>query len=223
MRHTRVISVIIAFICAICSILMICIIAFDSKAMIVNLDREDEWIPPTNKVVGCVKKAEPEKEVKTKAVENKQDCGRIDIGCGDKTIERVNEMSKSYCLTDDEYDLICKVVDLEAGGEGEDLQRTVTECILNRILCGHWGKTVNDVIWAVDDKGIYQFEVCYWLWKADPSELTKRIVKDVFENGSSIPARVMFFRKDYYHSNIWANDEFRIGCVCFSSSKWIKV
>lgn len=126
-------------------------------------------------------------------------------------------------LTDEEYALICNVIDLEAGGESEQLQRAVCECILNRITCGHWGSTVSDVVWATDDRGIYQFEVMYWIERAQPSELTKRVVREVFRDGPTIPARVMFFRKDYYHSTSWARAEFSIGVVYFSSSKWLEV
>ena len=129
------------------------------------------------------------------------------------------QKKEPYCkLTDEEYELVCAVVDLEAGGEGEELQRAVTECILNRLDSGIWGETISEVIYAKN-----QFSVVPYLHKANPSELTKSVVKDVFENGVSIPKRVMFFRTNYYHSNTWARDEFQIDNVYFSSSKWIEV
>ena len=135
--------------------------------------------------------------------------------------EKIIKLQKKepYCnLTDEEYELVCAVVDLEAGGEGEELQRAVTECILNRLDSGIWGKTISEVIYAKN-----QFSVVPYLHKANPSELTKSVVKDVFENGVSIPKRVMFFRTNHYHSNTWAIDEMQIGNVYFSSSKWIEV
>lgn len=146
-------------------------------------------------------------------------------GENDKLIvAQVAERKEPYMpLTDEEYNLICRVICLEAGGESEQLQRAVAECILNRITCGHWGSTVSDVVWATDDKGIYQFEVMYWIERACPSELTKRVVREVFRDGPTIPPRVMFFRKDYYHSTSWARAEFSIGVVYFSSSKWLEV
>ena len=129
------------------------------------------------------------------------------------------QKKEPYCkLTDEEYELVCAVVDLEAGGEGEELQRAVTECILNRLDSGIWGETISEVIYAKN-----QFSVVPYLHKANPSELTKSVVKDVFENGVSIPKRVMFFRTNHYHSNTWARDEMQIGNVFFSSSKWIEV
>ena len=131
----------------------------------------------------------------------------------------IPQKKEPYCkLTDEEYELVCAVVDLEAGGEGEELQRAVTECILNRLDSGIWGKTISEVIYAKN-----QFSVVPYLHKANPSELTKSVVKDVFENGVSIPKRVMFFRTNHYHSNTWARDEMQIGNVFFSSSKWIEV
>lgn len=131
----------------------------------------------------------------------------------------IPQKKEPYCkLTDEEYELVCAVVDLEAGGEGEELQRAVTECILNRLDSGIWGETISEVIYAKN-----QFSVVPYLHKANPSELTKSVVKDVFENGVSIPKRVMFFRTNHYHSNTWARDEMQIGNVFFSSSKWIEV
>lgn len=129
------------------------------------------------------------------------------------------QKKEPYCkLTDEEYELVCAVVDLEAGGESEELQRAVTECILNRLDSGIWGKTISEVIYAKN-----QFSVVPYLHKANPSELTKRVVKEVFEDGSTLPKRVMFFRTNFYHSNTWARDEMQIGNVFFSSSKWIEV
>ena len=46
---------------------------------------------------------------------------------------------------------------------------------------------------------------------------------DVVEvvHGVSIPSNVMFFRTDYYHAWAGAVDEFAIGNVYFSSSRWV--
>lgn len=118
-------------------------------------------------------------------------------------------------LTEEEYKLLCDVVCLEAGGEGEDLQRAVTEVIYNRLKSGFWGESITDVLWAPNE-----FEVMGWLWKADPSDLTKRIVSDVFSGNLSIPSRILYFRTDHYHRWYGAVDEFNIGNVYFSSSIW---
>lgn len=133
-------------------------------------------------------------------------------------LERIPEPADpAYPLTDVEFDLVCRLICLEAGGEDEDVQRAVTGCVFNRCVSGLWGD-VSEVVYAAD-----QFEVVPELTNAEPSELTREVVRDVFDNGTDIPARVMFFRKDYYHSSAWAVEEFAIGCVCFSSSKWLEV
>lgn len=133
-------------------------------------------------------------------------------------LERIAEpVEPVYPLTDDDFDLVCRLVDREVGGESEEVQRGVTGCVLNRCVSGLWGD-VKGVVYADG-----QFEVVPDLPNAEPSELTREIVCDVFANGTDIPARVMFFRKDFYHSSAWAVDEFAIGCVYFSSSKWLEV
>ncbi len=147
----------------------------------------------------------------------------VDIGNGVSRIDVHNYRQKTaaYELTAEEYDLVCRVVWLEAGGEGEELQKAITEVILNRVKCGHWGDKIADTIYAWS-AGYWEFSVVPDIPNATPSETTKRIVADVFQNGVTIPERVVAFRKDHYHDWQGAVDEFAIGNVYFSSSSWLE-
>lgn len=117
-------------------------------------------------------------------------------------------------LSDDEYDLLCRVLCLEDGGESEWSQRCVAGVIYNRLASGLWGSTISEVLYAEN-----QFEVMPYVWQAEPSELTKSVITDVFINGNNqVPQRVMYFRTGYYFA--WARAEFNCGNVYFSSSWW---
>lgn len=122
-------------------------------------------------------------------------------------------------VSNDDIDLVAKIVYLEAGGEGADLQRAVTEVIYNRVLSGIWGDSVSEVIYATNDYG-WEFSTVPDLYKAEPTDTTYEIVRDVFQKGSTIPLRIMYFRLNHYHQ--WAVDEFQIDNVYFSSSPWFQ-
>lgn len=117
-------------------------------------------------------------------------------------------------LTDDEFDLLCRVLCLEDGGESEYSQKCVASAIYNRLISGLWGSSISDVLYAAN-----QFEVMPYVATANPSELTISVVREVFLDGRSVlPARVMYFRTDYYFG--WARPELTVGNVYFSSSWW---
>lgn len=124
-----------------------------------------------------------------------------------------------------ELELVADIVWLECRGESAECQRAITEVIFNRVRSGIWGKTITDVIYAVDSWcDYYEFSTVPLLGTVahdDTYWAIIDIVLDVFVNGVTIPARVMWFRADYYHG--WAIDEFAIGRAYFSSSPWASV
>lgn len=134
----------------------------------------------------------------------------------DGTITIVPYTKTGNDITDDEYNLLCRVLCLEDGGECEYSQRCVASAIYNRWKSGRWGTAITDVIYAEG-----QFEVVPHIWDYGvcPSETTKAVITDVFINGNScLEPRVMYFRTGYFFS--WARAEFNVGNVYFSSSWW---
>jgi hypothetical protein len=128
-------------------------------------------------------------------------------------------------VTDDELEMLVILCYLEAGGESDACVRAVAEVIFNRVDNGAWGDTVYDVIHAPGE-----FEPAGSLWEfhsegnafvEERLDEIRHIVRGVWMYGVSIPSNVMFFRTDYYHAWAGAVDEFAIGNVYFSSSRWV--
>lgn len=116
-----------------------------------------------------------------------------------------------------EYDMLCRIVELEAGGESEECRASVAAVILNRMQSGIWGKSLSDVLTAD------QFDTVPFADAADVQKSTADVVADVWENGCAVPADVLFFRDTYYHTFYGAVDEFYVGAMYFSSSVWCEV
>lgn len=116
-----------------------------------------------------------------------------------------------------EYDMLCRIVELEAGGESEECRAAVTAVILNRMQSGIWGGTLSDVLTAD------QFDTVPFADTADVQKSTADVVADVWANGCAVPADVLFFRDTYYHTFCGAVDEFAVGAMYFSSSVWCEV
>jgi hypothetical protein len=116
-----------------------------------------------------------------------------------------------------EYDMLCRIVELEAGGESEECRAAVTAVILNRLASGIWGNSLADVLTAD------QFDTVPFADAADVQQSTAEVVADVWENGCAVPADVLFFRDTFYHTFYGAVDEFAVGAMYFSSSVWCEV
>lgn len=116
-----------------------------------------------------------------------------------------------------EYDMLCRIVELEAGGESVECRAAVTAVILNRLASGIWGNTITDVLTAD------QFDTVPFADTADVQKSTADVVADVWTNGCAVPSDVLFFRDTYYHTFYGAVDEFAVGAMYFSSSIWCEV
>ena len=128
-------------------------------------------------------------------------------------------------VTDDELEMLVILCYLEAGGESDACVKAIAEVVFNRLDNGTWGDTIYDVIHA---PGEFEPAVNVWEFHSEGNAVVeerldeiRQIVRGVWQNGVSIPADVMFFRTDYYHTWEGAVDEFAIGNVYFSSSRWV--
>lgn len=98
-----------------------------------------------------------------------------------------------YTISDEEFELLCKCVEAEAGDQGYLGKVYVTDCILNR--CDAWDKTITEIIYQK-----HQFEVASnnRINKVEVTEETKKAVSD--ELRSRTRYDILHFRMDYYHS-----------------------
>lgn len=129
-----------------------------------------------------------------------------------------------YNATENELETLVTLAYLEAGGESDSVIRCIVEVVFNRLASGIWGETLTDVIYATGEFDpapyISDFETGGNLIIEDKLDEIRDIVWDVYYSGVSIPERVMFFRTDHYHGWEGAVDEFAVGNVYFSSSRW---
>lgn len=123
----------------------------------------------------------------------------------------------SVACSDDELEELAILAYLEAGAQSEQCIRYVVEVVFNQLEYGAWGSTLHDVIWSAGN-----FEPAYMIPYAETTDAIRAIVRDVYENGISIPSRIMFFRANHYHEWNGAIPEFAIENVFFSSSIWCK-
>ena len=138
-------------------------------------------------------------------------------------VGRITPVPK-YSATEDELEQLVTLCYLEAGGENDAVIRCTAEVVFNRLASGIWGETLTEVIYAAGEFDpapyIADFETGGNLIIEDKLDVIRDIVWDVYYNGVSIPERVKFFRTDYYHAWEGAVDEFAVGNVYFSSSRW---
>ncbi len=119
--------------------------------------------------------------------------------------------------TEDELEELARLAFLEAGSDwiSDDCIRAVVEVVFNQLNYGQWGRTLHEVIYSPGN-----YEPAYAIPYTESTERCRAIVKDVYENGISLPSRVMFFRAWHYHQWVGAVPEFEIDGVFFSSSYW---
>lgn len=107
--------------------------------------------------------------------------------CTESEPEPYMEMGES-----DVYEL-ATLVYLESGTESFECQKAIASVVIYRMQ--NDDLTLQEVIYAKN-----QFSPAYLIAQSEPSESTLQAVREVLQNGPSIPNYVTFFRADYYHN-----------------------
>lgn len=107
--------------------------------------------------------------------------------CTESEPEPYMEMGES-----DVYEL-ATLVYLESGTESFECQKAIASVVIHRMQ--NDDLTLQEVIYAKN-----QFSPAYLIAQSEPSESTLQAVREVLQNGPSIPNYVTFFRADYYHN-----------------------
>jgi len=101
----------------------------------------------------------------------------------------VNYHGERFAITDDDYQVLLRIVQAEAGGEDLKGRMLVANVVLNRLEIGFGGKTISDVVFArnqfapVSDGRFFTVEV---------NELTVEAVERVL-NGEDISRGALYF------------------------------
>lgn len=107
--------------------------------------------------------------------------------CTESEPEPYMEMGES-----DVYEL-ATLVYLESGTESFECQKAIASVVIHRMQ--NDDLTLQEVIYAKN-----QFSPAYLIAQSEPSESTLQAVREVLQNGPTIPNYVTFFRADYYHN-----------------------
>ena len=110
----------------------------------------------------------------------------------------VDTVKEDYIsLSQDEIDLISKIVYLEGRGETYECQQGIVSVIINRMTTEN--KNAHEVIFAEN-----QFTTAKFVDKGEVTEDIQSIVIDIASNGPTIPIWVTYFRAKKYHQ--WDNE-----------------
>lgn len=121
------------------------------------------------------------------------------------------DKQQAYNLTNEDRELLAKLLYHEARGESIECQKAVASVVLNRVDSGMWGNTLKEVIYAKN-----QFEPVGkgLLPNTKPLQNQYEAIDYVIENGATIPSNVLYFRADHYFE--WGTDYMNIDNTYFS-------
>ena len=107
-----------------------------------------------------------------------------------------------YSVTEEERLLIAQLVYREANTESLECQKAIVSVLFNRLACGKWGDTIEEVIYY---KNAFTPATAGLLEGATPTKTNYEAVDFVLENGPTLPTYVRYFRADYHHK--WSGYE----------------
>lgn len=157
--------------------------------------------------------AEPVSHVSVPAngrqVTNERDEPAISITFEEETApepepEQVTEpVSRYAAITENERELIARMVFLEAGAESAEGQQAAAEVILNRVAAENFPSTVEEVLYQGYDLGRPQFSPIARLESATAGEAQYEAVDAALFGESILPLDVVYFSRAAENSRVW--------------------
>ena len=116
--------------------------------------------------------------------------------------ESENLASRYACiyLTDEDVDLLARIIWLEARGECFEGQQAVAEVVFNRMLSGDFPDTLYGVIY---EEG--QFSTANRVGQATPGETQYRAIYEALTGPNILPLEVVFFATTAENDNVWGS------------------
>lgn len=112
----------------------------------------------------------------------------------------VSYHGKRYAITDDEYQVLLKIVEAEAPEEDIKGKMLVANVVLNRVEVNFFGDTISEVVFA---KGQFQPVSNGYIFKVTPSEETIEAVERVLAGEDESRGALYFMaREKSYRSNV---------------------
>ena len=116
----------------------------------------------------------------------------------DPSSEEVECRYPDLSLSDQDVELIAKLVYAEADGEPFEGQQAVAEVILNRVAASNFPSTVSGVIHAPD-----QFRAASQLYRAKPTHVQYEAVRRAWKGPYVLDKDVVFFSTGAVNGDIW--------------------
>lgn len=115
-------------------------------------------------------------------------------------------------LTDEEMDLMAKLIWLEAQSEPFEGQQAVAEVILNRYVSGHFQNSIRGIIYADD-----QFEAVKDMDKAEPTYTQYKAIDRALNGPYVLPIDVVFYATFSVNNRVWGQIGSHIFCYSYYS------
>ena len=115
--------------------------------------------------------------------------------------EQPVELESRYApITEEERELIARIVYLEARGEPAEGQQAVAEVILNRVAAENFPDTVADVVYQENPQ---QFTTAPRIDEAAPGEAQYAAVDAATSGEAVLPMDVVYFSQQPENGNVW--------------------
>ena len=128
----------------------------------------------------------------------------------EEIIEEIVQESHDFNFSEEEKDLLARLIKLEAGDQSWECQCAVGSVVLNRLKQEYGGKkTLHGVIYA---RG--QFSTAHRIKRTKATQTQKDVVEYLLQNGVTLPEDVIYFHYKRYGK--WGTPYCCIGTEYFS-------
>lgn len=110
-------------------------------------------------------------------------------------------IGKKYVISEDELDLLSRIINAEADSESYETKVAVGAVILNRVESDLFPNNIGEVVYHIDDSGRYQFEpVLNGFIKTKASEESKKAAIDALNGCDPSNGALYFFESGITNS-----------------------
>lgn len=117
---------------------------------------------------------------------------RVEVEVEKKVYVEV-EPKKHYDVTNEEREMIARLLFREVGLSSQKCQRMIVSVIFNRYDASAGKKSLSEIVYETN-----QFTPAPLLYRTTPKEENYKAVDYVIKNGSVLPHYVRYFRADYH-------------------------
>lgn len=117
-------------------------------------------------------------------------------------------------ITDDEIEMLARLLFLEAGNQSIEGQRAVIEVVFNRLLSDEFPNTLNDVVYAEN-----QFSPAHLIPSTTPTDEQYEVIQIVLTDTETVLDRgVVFFSRGQYNDYLY--DKIGDHYFCYSTKSY---